>query len=260
VRYLGQIICWSLAAVTIFVLACSISESPSFKECVAERVEQSRQQQKEEISANLRFVAARNAFRINAFCVGQWVEQNNAAIGAAATALIAILTVVLAVVAGGQIRQTKILERAHLSVEPLGIHCRKGGPWFATVGIKNSGRLPARNMRWFIGIERFSDDDAWKDLPEVGEMRRGPDVPPGATVRRSGKHFHVDQRYYRQPDQPERFMYVWGVVRYKDGFGRRRFTKFCHRYNSKAIEEAMDGSACIRPEDGRYHDDGNGAT
>src|SRR3546814_6825651 len=31
-------------------------------------------------------------------------------------------------------------------------------------------------------------------------------------------------------DNSESFIFVWGIVYYDDGFGGRRFTRFCHRY------------------------------
>ncbi|KGJ69630.1 hypothetical protein BJA5080_08429 [Bradyrhizobium diazoefficiens SEMIA 5080] len=36
--------------------------------------------------------------------------------------------------------------------------------------------------------------------------------------------------------EAERFLYVWGLVRYEDGFGTTRTTKFCHRYNCANVE------------------------
>ncbi len=50
-----------------------------------------------------------------------------------------------------------------------------------------------------------------------------------------------------------------GRVTYLDGFGKRRFTNFCHRYNT-AVKKTPDGGGyVIREEDARYHDYGNGA-
>jgi hypothetical protein len=31
------------------------------------------------------------------------------------------------------------------------------------------------------------------------------------------------------------FLYVWGEIRYTDGFGISRFTRFCHRYGKAAL-------------------------
>ena len=176
------------------------------------------------------------------------------------TAFLLLANGLLTIVAVQQAKQTKILQRAHLSVEPLGIKCRKeDASWFATVGIANSGNLPANSLRWNILIERFSLNDDWKPCQGGNADRKGPVVPPGATVRRSGKRFSVDARYHSLPDQPERFLYVWGEVTYTDGFGVGRFTRFCHRYNSHAIVPTSDGGFEVKSEDGRYHDHGNDA-
>jgi hypothetical protein len=140
-----------------------------------------------------------------------------------------------------QWKDSRLLQRAYLSVEPLGISCRKDGPWFATVGIHNAGRLPARDVRWYIQIEPFMEDEDWANHRQPIEARKGPVVPPGATVRRASRRFFVETRY-----PSERFLYVWGEVSYTDGFGGSRFTKFCHRYNSHAIVPAAGGFAFQR--------------
>ena len=97
-------------------------------------------------------------------------------------------------------------------------------------------------------------DEDWKTFLQASEMRDGPVIPPGATVRRGSKRFSVDTRY-----PTERFLYVWGEVTYTDGFGISRFTKFCHRYNSHAIVPSDSGGSCVEQEDARYHDHGNDA-
>ena len=48
--------------------------------------------------------------------------------------------------------------------------------------------------------------------------------------------------------------YVWGTVRYHDGFREGRFTKYCHRYNFSAL---CHGQYEIPVENYRYHHHGN---
>ena len=36
---------------------------------------------------------------------------------------------------------------------------------------------------------------------------------------------------------PGGFIYVWGQLRYDDGFGERRFTNYCHRYNRETLRQ-----------------------
>ena len=49
-----------------------------------------------------------------------------------------------------------------------------------------------------------------------------------------------------------------GRVTYLDGFGKERWTSFCHRYNTEAREAATGGGTLIR-KDGRHHEYGNDA-
>jgi hypothetical protein len=181
-----------------------------------------------------------------------WIDSNEwIAFG---TLVIAAFTVVLACIAYNQQAATRVLERAYLSVQPLGIRQGEDGGWFATIGTHNAGRLPARDVWWSINIKRFSKHDHWQDFPLIEEKRRGPVITPGAVVRRASKRFSADDRY-----KTERFMHVWGEVAYSDGFGHGRNTKYCHRYNSAAIRPIGDGGLHVQPEDGRYHDYGNDA-
>src|SRR3546814_2864423 len=38
-------------------------------------------------------------------------------------------------------------------------------------------------------------------------------------------------------DNSESFIFVWGIVYYDDGFGGRRFTRFCHRYPGACVRQ-----------------------
>jgi hypothetical protein len=55
------------------------------------------------------------------------------------------------------------------------------------------------------------------------------------------------------------YFYVWGEIKYTDGFGQQRFTKFCHRYPCQPFELAPDGSKSIDARHARYHEHGNDA-
>ena len=55
-----------------------------------------------------------------------------------------------------------------------------------------------------------------------------------------------------------RFLYVWGRIKYTDGFDQERFTAFCHRYNWRRRKEA-NGRFRIARKYGRYHVRGNDA-
>jgi hypothetical protein len=44
-----------------------------------------------------------------------------------------------------------------------------------------------------------------------------------------------------------------------DGFGKERWTNFCHRYNTEVKEAQIGGGSRIRKELGRHHEYGNDA-
>src|SRR5262245_33862566 len=71
------------------------------------------------------------------------------------TAVLALSTIGLWIVTGFgirvQARDTRILQRAYLSVVPLGLHpFRLDNRIGCNIGIKNSGNLPAREVSWVI--------------------------------------------------------------------------------------------------------------
>ena len=59
------------------------------------------------------------------------------------------------------------------------------------------------------------------------------------------------------------YFYVWGIVRYNDGFKDNRFTRFCHRYNGNAYYVFPDGKhvgeSGLLAEEAKYHQSGNNA-
>ena len=55
----------------------------------------------------------------------------------------------------------------------------------------------------------------------------------------------------------ENALFVWGMVTYDDGFGNRRYTKFCHRYYTKPFYGA--GTFELQPDAGQVDEDGNDA-
>jgi hypothetical protein len=184
------------------------------------------------------------------------------------TALLVIATVLLALIAYLQIRQNKIVQRAYVAVEPLGIHLMiEGDRLIGHVGIRNAGRLPARKLSWFINIKR--SDKGNEEIFPLDKGKGKITVTPGAMATRgSDKHIvlqdlisasGMDITKGRSRENPT-YLYVWGVVYYKDGVRkiRWRFTKFCHRYNW-IIREMGAARYEIAKEYARYHEHGNDA-
>jgi hypothetical protein len=156
----------------------------------------------------------------------------------------------------GQSEDTRILQRAYLSVEPSGLHPMVGRPEgqhvvIGHVQFRNVGHLLARNVSWSIEIKLSADGDL-NDFPIFEDHFLGPNVLfPGTTATRASGSITLGPR-------PEVFIYVWGQVRYDDGFGQRRFTSYCHRYN-RAVLRKLDGGHGILERDARFHEYGNDA-
>jgi hypothetical protein len=55
----------------------------------------------------------------------------------------------------------------------------------------------------------------------------------------------------------ENSLFVWGMVTYDDGFGIRRYTKFCHRYYTKPFHGL--GTFSMPPAAGKIYAYGNDA-
>jgi hypothetical protein len=149
-----------------------------------------------------------------------------------------------------QSRETQILQRAYLSVEARGIEqavVDRGDRMVALVALRNVGRLPARNVSWSASI-------GCPDVPPlpVADAGHGKGVlPPGTemVVRTDDVLF---------ADKVRNSTFVWGMVSYEDGFGKPRFTKFCHVYATKAFVGA-DKAFTIPGERARYYEIGNDA-
>lgn len=71
-------------------------------------------------------------------------------------------------------------------------------------------------------------------------------------------NYEIRHPFFEEDGETETYCYVWGVVRYKDGLGQERHTKFCHRYNAEGIAQA--GAINVPAERGRQHEFGNEAT
>jgi hypothetical protein len=173
---------------------------------------------------------------------------------AAFTGLLFIATCFLAWLAVSQSRDTHILQRAYIRAVPKGISNMTTGEIVGHVSFENVGKLPASNFRWIVKpltLEsgtweppKLTDGDllAYSSVVNIaGIFRRGTaPIGPGNTV--SGKYW-----------------FVWGRVKYLDGFGKERFVSFCHSYPVARSEIPSGGGYEIKDEYARYHDYGNDA-
>jgi hypothetical protein len=185
------------------------------------------------------------------------------------TGLLFIATLLLAKIASAQIKDGRVVQRAYIAVDPLGIELKvDGGSLLGQVGFRNAGNLPARDVGWFVGI-KWSHCDALEDgdFPR-GEIKGKNVAPPGTVLPRGSKE-SVGLQVLNDacnltgsvelPNQKAVFLYVWGIVRYHDGFSAGRTTKFCHRYNW--INRGRDSSDKynLAAKWARYHEHGNDA-
>lgn len=147
------------------------------------------------------------------------------------------------------------VERAYLSVAPRGIEQYKSGNGMLScdVAFFNAGNLPAQNVRWII-LREF-DTNGLRETFELTKKFSGNNIiPPRAEMRKGGiaiSHIEFDE-FQKGGSFNECWLYVWGRVTYKDGFGKARFTDFCHRYNVLGARNWT-----IEETTARYHEFGN---
>lgn len=171
---------------------------------------------------------------------------------ALATIVLAIFTIVLALVARRQGRDTRILQRAYISADMAGIADSTDGQLIGHVILKNVGHLPARNFCWLVKIS--SGDEKFTPPKIKQRALEGVSVLPiGAEWRMGSDGIDIPQG-----DTKPKYLFVWGRVAYNDGFRwQKRYLTFCHRYPLAKRYFPPGGGFCIDAEYGRYHDSGN---
>jgi hypothetical protein len=120
-----------------------------------------------------------------------------------------------------QSREMRILQRAYIRAVPKGIGTMTTGELVGQISFENEGRLPATNFKWIVKLPTAGNAD-WRPpklhdsdlleyssiVPVAGIFRRGTDpVSPGS---------FGGCKYW----------FVWGRVKYLDGFGKDRFVDF----------------------------------
>jgi hypothetical protein len=180
---------------------------------------------------------------------------------AMATVVIAVFTIVLAWVGRRQIADTRILQRAYLTVEPKGVEWHSSGLLVGQVAFKNIGKLPAtefasvvnkivvRNAEWVTPV-----------LTNAALPRRSPGlVPIGGEVFQGSKGITPQEVAEAQVDG-EKYLYVWGRAKFKNGFNRKRYINFCHRYPLERMDPEPQGLGySISGKFARHHEYGNNA-
>jgi hypothetical protein len=199
-----------------------------------------------------------------------FVELHNGAFTVIATIAIAWFTLSLRestdklgeianTTAVAQERDTKILQRAYLAVEPQGIRPKESNKQIllAYVGITNTGHLPARKVRSHITFAPATGVDL-KDFP-IHETEGANVVAPGITMRKNSIKTLPVSELEKLSKSGSLFFYVWGIVYYHDGFVDGRQIRFCHRYAWESFRDLPGGAGMTASAiEARYHEYGNG--
>jgi hypothetical protein len=207
--------------------------------------------------------------------VDGWLERHDKSVIGAFTIVLALSTIGLWLAtnrlwksaddtAEAQERNTRILQRAYVSVDPLGLDLLiDGAHLLGLVSIKNAGNLPARNLTWSIRMLASSNGEE-QTFPLQDTKGDIVVAPHSETTRGSdGRLVLVDMLTMAgaggsRMDENPVFIYVYGVVRYHDGFTDGRFTRFCHRYNYKVRPQVSGSGQYIMSRDkARLHSYGN---
>ena len=157
--------------------------------------------------------------------------------------------------------------RAYISVGSHGIkpftnyNLSRSTETIIRIGVRNVGQVPARNVRWFFGVE-ISENGRRKDFPIKDEFYgENLVIQPGTEMVRS-QRMKFTKGDIQHVVTDEWHLYVWGKICYTDGFDNPRFTLFCHRYDRDGIgvgDINVTTVPFITGESMRYHQYGNDA-
>jgi len=161
---------------------------------------------------------------------------------------------------------TIMLQRAYISIEPLGIN-----PWHSPatgvpcnvvghVQCRNAGHLPARNfrvspikMKW-VAADRIEDE-----VPTDVDVERYEQAIPIQAMVTVGTSDLLSSEDLLHVSNRKGYLLVWGKAAYRDGFDTtpRRFIKFCHRYPCVDCTGDQEKGYTIGTKNVRYHNFGN---
>lgn len=153
--------------------------------------------------------------------------------------------------------------RAYLIAEPIGIHQLIGNDRTeGKITVRNVGKIPARNVAVYTHMRLGVKDDITFLVPENVQSVDRVIQPGGVMVQGSNEELDL-----KDIIKWENFVFVFGVIYYDDGFGKTKFTKFCHRYGARTFDRSVDWQKVptesrpfIKTENARYHTHGNDAS
>ncbi|TGT91236.1 MULTISPECIES: hypothetical protein [unclassified Mesorhizobium] len=267
---------WILFAIPVVVFAWLVTSSQSFHSCIK--------------YADYYYAkyALAEGFSYLPFTVRQYVNCSGRFLTGNSDAVIAIFTIVLAFSTIGLWASTnklweagddqmRLIEgnakkelRAYLTVVPDGINQLIGEPdAMGHVVLKNVGRLPARNVTLLVKMELSHGPEVDSffrrqifDIPKVA-INSDRVIQPGGEMRQGNERPTLPISDLCVPDYN---VYVYGIVKYDNGYGEQCFTKFCHRYATASRDRSVKpdsrpnkSRAFISADKARYHNYGNSA-
>jgi len=240
---------WSLFLVAIALAVWAVWESTAFQECVCVQTYQIRHQKIDNSSADVLVAALANP-RIGFRCLGNFLDENESAITAIATILIAIFTLTLWLSTSRLAQLTKatidLAQQEFLSTHRPKLILRDafcddneiGNPIKVTYVIVNIGDTPARIVESALEIKVIS-------APGFGAQSRVPvkagENPIGDSVINPGvglEGIYVSQCLWRTDDgsrhnysEPGLGVFFCGHFIYEDDRNIRRHTMFWRKYD-----------------------------
>jgi hypothetical protein len=182
-------------------------------------------------------------------------EKNSGTLVAIFTALLALYTLALWRTTAQLADFARIQQRAYINIEPAGVENLYDPEAIAQVKIINSGGLPATAIRWTIDTDLDRDKRRSLFDYEVNIIDSTNLLAPKAGMPRFFNKA-LDRTIIDLFNQNKAALYVWGKVYYLDGFGRPRWTKFCHRYERDCVDPEHPRN--LRAGRARQHQYGNG--
>ncbi len=169
-------------------------------------------------------------------------------------ALTSISTALLLFLAYVQWRGNRRLQRAYISAEPHGVRSMRGAESLilSHIAFHNVGQTAAREITCRVKTE-WSSDRKFNPPRIENEELEGTYIIPAR-----GRMIQGSPTATYPATEPREYLYVWGSIHYQDGFGRRRFTDFCHRYHRNSMVRD-DGFYKADSDEARHHEHGNDA-
>jgi hypothetical protein len=115
------------------------------------------------------------------------------------------------------------------------------------------GHLPAKNVRWFISIKPANGSNE-NQFP-IGKHAGDNFLPRGVEMIEGSES--ISSRDILSALPTNLYFYVWGEIKYNDGFAPDRWMKFCHRYSWHSFSDVGGRGLHVEAGEARYHEYGN---